>query len=110
MQMTTMLLGAGALALAACAAGEKTTVPVAEEGSSGAMTAVNQPVSAAPAKPTPSSRAAPVTQPAPKDAQPSAPAKEPRPEQAASKPLPKSDPSPPAKEECPPEHKEMGHC
>ncbi len=112
-RMTMMLLGAGSLALAACAQSEETTVPDAGETSSGAVSAVNEPASVAPEGPTPSPRVAPATL-APKLPSPTAkaaPPTKPAPlAKAAPKPSPKSEPSPPAKQECLPEHREMGHC
>ena len=112
MRMTMMLLGAGSLALAACAQSEESTPPVAEQTGSGAVAAVEEPGSVAPEVPTPSPSAVPAT-PAPKLPSPTATtatSTAPAPlAKAAPKPSPKSEPSP-AKVECLPEHREMGHC
>lgn len=112
-RMSMMLLGAGSLALAACAQGEETTAQLADETSSGAAAAVNEPASIAPETPMPSPGAVAATS-APKLPSPTAkaapPAKAPPPAKAAPKPSPKSEPSPPAMQECLPEHREMGHC
>lgn len=112
-RMTMMLLGAGSLALAACAQSEESTAQVADETSSGAVAAINEPASIAPETPMPSASAVAATSalkppsPTAKAAPPTKPAPLAK---AVAKPSPKSEPSPPAKQECLPEHREMGHC
>ena len=112
-RMSMMLLGAGSLALAACAQGEETTTQLANETGSGAVAAVNEPASIAPETPMPSASAvaaASTPKLPPPTVKAAPPAKASSPAKAAPKPSQKSEPSPPAMQECLPEHREMGHC
>ena len=123
-RITTLLMGAGALALAACSGGDEgsnnaaanaaaenasanvifgdtnSSGDVAEEGEGNTMAA--QP--AAPAAPAPAVRrpnTAPKAAPAPRREQPN---------EATPRPAPTPEPSPPPKTDCAPEHRAAGHC
>jgi outer membrane biosynthesis protein TonB len=131
-RITTLLMGAGALALAACSAGGDggndaaanvadenagaevmfdqsngignvaETAPAAADGNSAASTPAE--TSAAPAAPAPAT-------PRPKTAPKAAPEPRTQPKQVAPRPAPKAETPPlPPETECTPEHRAAGHC
>jgi len=127
-RITTLLMGAGALALAACSgreeAGNNEAANIAAENvGADAMTGeANIVANAAEAAPVEAQRnmteATPVAPEAPlrvaprPNAAPKAetPARAPQPKQATPPPAPRPEPAPAPKEDCAPEHRAAGHC
>lgn len=121
--ITTLLIGAGALALAACSedggdesslgasdAGTRalsTPAQVEAVGASGGMAATEDP-SAATATAAPTSGEVPA-RPANRAAKPEA-APQPQPSKQLTQPAPVQEPSPTPSPTCAPEHRELGHC
>lgn len=130
-RITTLLMGAGALALAACSGGDEggnnAAANMADEnaianvmfeeanslgngadaapaGAQGAEDDTNAATPSAPAASPPEVRppnAAPKTAPAPRRE---------RPKETAPRPAPTPEPVPPPKTDCTPEHRAAGHC